>query len=591
MATANVKAVITAEDRASQVIAGVGASFVKMASAVAVGQLAVKGITFAIDKLKDVTRDSVGAAFNQVRQVENATFALRAYEKDAGKVNKVLKELISFARSDMGTLFQREELFKAASNLRAFGVASDQITSKVKILARGVSLGMTTFDELSMIIGRVVQRGKLGADEFDMLAQRGIVLSSSFRGASVSSEKLFKELERVLPADLLKGRANTIDGMLIRLKSAFRDLGSTILGVDKDTSQFIKGGLGDMAMNAIKKLTDFLQNAETKNAIAWIGEKLREFAVFIWPIVNQAFTQMYGVLKDWIVPTLKSLKDQFDGLNDKQQVILGIAGAVTILGLAFVTNPVVASIAAIVGALLLLHQNWDLVMQKWQQVKDYVNSNPLLKAATEEIIKNIQAAGNNLSTILGGFWQWIQDHKTEIKLAFIAIGAAIVVGLTAASYVIKQTTELLKELLKWADRAFSALGKVVDFVTGGQFSKTLSALKGALRAQETLRKTPSLSPQSLKLPGFNARGTNYWRGGQTWVGEEGPELLTLPSGSKITPNDKIQSNQTTNVNITVQAGVLTGTQSDARKLAMMVVESMKDVAGAKNMSVTQLIGG
>src|SRR5439155_10678 len=36
--------------------------------------------------------------------------------------------------------------------------------------------------------------------------------------------------------------------------------------------------------------------------------------------------------------------------------------------------------------------------------------------------------------------------------------------------------------------------------------------------------------------GANARGTNYWRGGPTWVGEEGPEILNLPTGSKITPH-------------------------------------------------------
>ena len=33
----------------------------------------------------------------------------------------------------------------------------------------------------------------------------------------------------------------------------------------------------------------------------------------------------------------------------------------------------------------------------------------------------------------------------------------------------------------------------------------------------------------------NASGTDSFNGGKTWVGEEGPELVTLPRGSKITP--------------------------------------------------------
>jgi hypothetical protein len=35
--------------------------------------------------------------------------------------------------------------------------------------------------------------------------------------------------------------------------------------------------------------------------------------------------------------------------------------------------------------------------------------------------------------------------------------------------------------------------------------------------------------------GNNADGTTNWRGGMTWVGERGPELLSLPRGAAITP--------------------------------------------------------
>ena len=38
--------------------------------------------------------------------------------------------------------------------------------------------------------------------------------------------------------------------------------------------------------------------------------------------------------------------------------------------------------------------------------------------------------------------------------------------------------------------------------------------------------------------GSNAQGTNFWRGGLTWVGEKGPELIALPQGTKIFSNYK-----------------------------------------------------
>ena len=44
-------------------------------------------------------------------------------------------------------------------------------------------------------------------------------------------------------------------------------------------------------------------------------------------------------------------------------------------------------------------------------------------------------------------------------------------------------------------------------------------------------------PTFVAAPG-NAEGTDFWRGGPTWVGEKGPELLNLPRGSQIIPHDR-----------------------------------------------------
>lgn len=51
----------------------------------------------------------------------------------------------------------------------------------------------------------------------------------------------------------------------------------------------------------------------------------------------------------------------------------------------------------------------------------------------------------------------------------------------------------------------------------------------------------SLSSFAGSLIGHNAMGDNSWRGGDTWVGENGPELLRLPGGSQIVPNDVLRS--------------------------------------------------
>lgn len=51
-----------------------------------------------------------------------------------------------------------------------------------------------------------------------------------------------------------------------------------------------------------------------------------------------------------------------------------------------------------------------------------------------------------------------------------------------------------------------------------------------------------------------ARGTDYFEGGEAWVGEEGPELVTLPRGSRIRSTKDSMMSGTTNIfNVTLDA--------------------------------------
>lgn len=54
--------------------------------------------------------------------------------------------------------------------------------------------------------------------------------------------------------------------------------------------------------------------------------------------------------------------------------------------------------------------------------------------------------------------------------------------------------------------------------------------------------------------GRNADGTDYWPGGLTWVGERGPELVSLPQGSRVySAEDSRRMGNTNNYYLTVQS--------------------------------------
>jgi hypothetical protein len=89
----------------------------------------------------------------------------------------------------------------------------------------------------------------------------------------------------------------------------------------------------------------------------------------------------------------------------------------------------------------------------------------------------------------------------------------------------------------------------------------------------------------LKPIGKNAEGTDYWSGGQTLVGEKGPEIVNLPRGSQVIPNDKIGSGSNQPINVTFN-GVFTGNEMEFRKLAIKVFQAASDVADMKNNEIT-----
>ena len=58
--------------------------------------------------------------------------------------------------------------------------------------------------------------------------------------------------------------------------------------------------------------------------------------------------------------------------------------------------------------------------------------------------------------------------------------------------------------------------------------------------QRTVMQQNGTWDQYASFYGYNAGGTENWRGGLTWVGEAGPELVDIPQGSRIYSNQESQ---------------------------------------------------
>jgi TP901 family phage tail tape measure protein len=93
----------------------------------------------------------------------------------------------------------------------------------------------------------------------------------------------------------------------------------------------------------------------------------------------------------------------------------------------------------------------------------------------------------------------------------------------------------------------------------GALINALGGAMGALSGSGTgggggggMQEDPGTNPPSHRTPRL-AEGTSYWRGGTTWVGEHGPELVSLPQGSQVYSNGESMAMAAGGVSISIAA--------------------------------------
>jgi hypothetical protein len=102
------------------------------------------------------------------------------------------------------------------------------------------------------------------------------------------------------------------------------------------------------------------------------------------------------------------------------------------------------------------------------------------------------------------------------------------------------TVAVAKSFKDMADATIQSLGNLANAIKGGGFLGILEAVVGLglqLGSIGVFGKTAATRINAPKI-GENANGTNAWRGGLTWVGERGAEIVDLPRGSRVFNNSE-----------------------------------------------------
>jgi phage-related protein len=109
-----------------------------------------------------------------------------------------------------------------------------------------------------------------------------------------------------------------------------------------------------------------------------------------------------------------------------------------------------------------------------------------------------------------------------------------------------QTVQIAKSFKDMADATVQSLQNMVGAIKGGGFLDILGAVIGLVTQLGSIGAFGKGFAARINAPkvGANANGTTNWRGGLTWVGERGPELVDVPRGSRILNNrDSMEMNK------------------------------------------------
>lgn len=388
------------------------------------------------------------ASWDQVAAVEQATVGLRAYERDGNKVNAVLKDLIAYARSDLGVLFNRKDLFESAQMLKLNGVATEDLNKDVQILSRSVGLGLGNWQDLNAVVGRVIATGRLSGIEFDQLTQYGFKLDKSLRNTDISATDLFNTLDKGIPVDAMAGQANTIRGLGIRMETAFRGIGDAILGVDADTSKFIKGGLGDRLIGILSTVTVLLKNPELKDGFKKMGQGIADFASSALPALIKGFTWMVNNL-DTIVAGVTALGVAFVAAK-LAAIGFSIAASANPIGL------IAAAIVALIAGLTYLQIKFDIFGKAME----------FLKPITDQVTNGLKTLYDVFQTYLLPILEQVAGFVLgQLKEAWSDIKAGVNAALQALSPYISKTQLLQAILIASLVPIGLVVGAIVGFIT------------------------------------------------------------------------------------------------------------------------------
>lgn len=578
MAQANIKAVITAEDRASRVLAGFGGAVENTSRQVgrvmkrAVLAFTAAGTAATLFALKSA------ADFEQTR------VGLENMLGSADKAGDLLERISKFAAE---TPFEFPELAQATRQLVAFGFsAEDAFNTMTQLGDVSAAIG-APINDLAYLMGTLKVQGRAFMIDIRQFAQRGVpiyeylakVLKTNTKEISkmIEEGKIgFPQVQKAIQLMTKEGeifhdttakQSKTLTGLMSTLRDEISATARKIVGIN-ERGDVRKGSIFDRLRNSAQSLIDYLnENSEV------IAARVEAFAT------------------KFIEGGEKMIKNFSEAIGSKgagQAITDGFFnmlnnidwGRVAERAIAFLVNTVPKIILGFIEGIINFARKNPMDFALFFLSLGFLPARIL--GALGSVLARIPLVGPLISWIfraLSGVAKWFLAPVTKLFGGIItAIKGVLAKGLGSLGGVINKALGGVPGKLAAPFRAgYRAIAGIVAgilFLMGKVEAKT-SKLRH-------IKETPGFGGTSNER-GF-ASGGSVSASRAITVGEHGPELFVPNSAGRIIKNSQTGGGT---INLNVNIGLYAGSEMEKRKVAEALMKAWQDVQSSRNMAWSQ----
>ena len=478
---------------------------------IALGQFGVDAVTAA--KNNDFLMNSLGKSAEEAVDYQKGLIELGSEIGMSGTMlveqfGSMSKDLAKFG-DNAGKVFEN-----LARTAKETGVEMNELM--------GIAKQFDTFEGAASAVGKLNAQMGTNLDAMALLqeedpAKQVEMLRDAFTATGKSIENMTK-FEKMAAAEAM--------GMDVDVLQKFLGPKEEISETDKDF---------DELMEATMTFTDKLSA---------IGKQL---ATFFTPVMSAL-----ADLLDFISPVLSALGDVIQYLAENKKVAYSLA---TVIGLALAPQLIAMGKNFLVGAFGAIKFTASLV----KQTVVLAYNNVVAGIAIARTYAGIAAQGIYNAVLMLGNVQYIASaiahgvFTAAITLGTIAmnIATAATTALSIAMAVLTSPIGLvvlavvgLIAIIYTFRESIAEVGAFFGALWDGiaeKFNYLIDAIvTGAEKASNSV--SALLGSDDEEVPQL-AEGTPNFKGGKAIVGEKGPEMVNLPRGAEVIPNNKLQAAQ------------------------------------------------